>query len=40
MPPGVLPLSGLAGYLPPLYLPPLWLPPLWLPPHLAMRRPG
>jgi hypothetical protein len=28
MPPGVRPLSNLAGY----------LPPLWLSPHLAMRR--
>jgi hypothetical protein len=28
MPPGVLPLSSLAGY----------LPPLWLSPHLATRR--
>ena len=30
LPPGVLPLSSLAGY----------LPPLWLSPHLAMRRAG
>jgi hypothetical protein len=35
MPPDVLPLSSLAGY-----LPPLWLSPLWLSPHLAMRRAG
>jgi hypothetical protein len=31
--PEVLPLSNLAGY-----LPPLWLSPLWLAPQLAMRR--
>ncbi len=30
LPPGVLPLSSLAGH----------LPPLWLSPHLAMRRAG